>query len=162
MASTRRQYPIPEFQDLEEEERYWQSHSPLMEGYEGKVQKKKQPRDSFLSIRLTAEELAQLRETATDYGLGPSTYARQLVIQGMKSSGTRFMPPQLVARSLRQRLHRSGRSTARRITSQVCEGVRGVSPRTRRCGGVYGQAIGSRSSRALQWRENSRSQDIKK
>ena len=85
MANRKKEYPVPKFSSLEEEDRYWQSHSPLMEDYEGKVQKRKQNRASFLSIRLTGEEFAQLRERATHYGLGSSTYARQLLIQGVES-----------------------------------------------------------------------------
>ena len=69
-----------------------------MEGYEGKIQKKKQNRASFLSIRLTGEELVRLREIATRYGLEPSTYARQVLIQGMESWGERTFPPDLLLR----------------------------------------------------------------
>ena len=96
MGNKKKEYPVPKFHDLEEEDKYWQSHSPLMEGYEGKVQKKKQNRASFLSIRLTGEQLAQLREIATHYGLGPSTYARQLLIQGMESKPYSLLPDSLV------------------------------------------------------------------
>jgi hypothetical protein len=95
MPNKRRQYPIPKFENLAEEDRFWQSHSPLMEGYEGKVQKKKQNRSSFLSVRLTGEELAQLRVKATQYGLGPSTYARQALIRDLESDAG-SLPPELL------------------------------------------------------------------
>lgn len=95
MANRKKEYPVPKFRDLEEEDKYWQSRSPLMEGYEGKVQKKKQNKASFLSIRLTGEQLAQLRETATHYGLGPSTYARQVILQAM-DTGIGTLPPSLL------------------------------------------------------------------
>ena len=95
MVSKKKQYPTPEFSSLEEEDKYWQSHRPLIEGYEGKVQKKKQNRESFLSVRLTGEELASLRETATHYGLGPSTYARQVILQAM-DTGIGTLPPSLL------------------------------------------------------------------
>ena len=96
MVNRKNQYPVPKFRNLEEEDKYWQSHSPLMEGYEGKIQKKKQNRASFLSIRLTGEELARLREIASRYGLGPSTYARQVLIQAIESSGVGSLPPPLL------------------------------------------------------------------
>jgi len=96
MANKKNIYPIPKFKTLEEEDRYWRTHSPLTEGYEGKVQKKKQNRASFLSIRLTGEQLAQLREIATHYGSGPSTYARQLIIQGIESRSHSTLPPSLI------------------------------------------------------------------
>jgi hypothetical protein len=95
MVNKGKQYPVPKFNSLEEEDKYWRSHSPLLEGYEGKAQKKKQNRASFLSIRLTGEELAQLRERATHYGLGPSTYARQVLIQAMEF-GVGFLPSSLI------------------------------------------------------------------
>ena len=79
------QYPIPKFNNLEEEDKFWQSHSPLMEDYKGKVQKRKQNRASFLSVRLTGEELAYLKEKATQYSLGPSTYARQILVQAIRA-----------------------------------------------------------------------------
>ena len=97
MPNKSKQYPIPKFKNIEEEDKFWQSHSPLMEGYEGKVQKKKQNRASFLSIRLTGEELAQLRQRSLHYGLGPSTYARQIIIQALES-GVGYMPPDLLFR----------------------------------------------------------------
>ena len=96
MVNIKNQYPVPKFRNLEEEDKYWQSHSPLMEGYEGKIQKKKQNRASFLSIRLTGEELAHLREIASQCGLGPSTYARQVLIQAIESYGVGSLPPHLL------------------------------------------------------------------
>ena len=86
MENKNKQYPIPKFTNLEEEDKFWQSHSPILEEYKGKVQRKKQNRASFLSIRLTGEELARLREKATALGLGPSTYARQILIQAMNTN----------------------------------------------------------------------------
>ena len=98
----KKEYPVPKFSSIEEEDRFWQSHSPLMEDYEGKVQKRKQNRASFLSIRLTGEELAQLRETAAHYGLAPSTYARQLLIQGMELQPRPLLPDVLLATLCKQ------------------------------------------------------------
>ena len=92
MANKKNIYPVPKFKTVEEEDRYWRTHSPLLEGYEGKAQKKKQKRESFLSIRLTGEQLTQLREAAAHYGSGPSTYARQLIIQGMELKSPSLLP----------------------------------------------------------------------
>lgn len=71
-----KQYPNPEFSSLEEEEEYWKTHSPLDEGYEGEVQTSPQKRASFLSIRLTGDELSELRDVASKLGMGASTFAR--------------------------------------------------------------------------------------
>ena len=79
MTKKAKQYPNPRFSSLEEEEEYWKTHSPLDEGYEGEVQKTKQKRASFLTVRLTGEELTQLRDMAAKFGMGPSTYARQVL-----------------------------------------------------------------------------------
>jgi len=103
MAKNKNEYPVPQFRNLEEEDKYWQSHSPLMEGYEGKAQKKKQNRESFLSVRLTGEELSRLKEQAAFHGVGSSTYARQAIIQAIES-GIGSVSPTLLL-SLFKRLH---------------------------------------------------------
>ena len=74
MTKKAKQYPNPRFSSLEEEDEYWKTHSPLDEGYKGEVQKSKQKRSSFLSIRLTGEEITKLRNVAAKFGMGPSTY----------------------------------------------------------------------------------------
>jgi len=79
MTEKAKQYPNPRFSSVEEEDEYWKTHSPLDEGYEGEVQKSKQKRSSFLSVRLTGKELTQLRDMAAEFGIGPSTYARQVL-----------------------------------------------------------------------------------
>jgi antitoxin component of RelBE/YafQ-DinJ toxin-antitoxin module len=76
MGKKNETYQNPEFKDLDEEHRYWQEHSPLDEGYEGRVQKASQKRNSFLTIRLTEEELTQLRDLSTSLGMKPSTLMR--------------------------------------------------------------------------------------
>lgn len=127
MANKKNIYPIPKFKTLEEEDTYWQSHSPLAEGYEGKVQKKKQNRESFLSVRLTGEQLARLREIAIHYGLGPSTYARQLLIQGMESKPYSLLPDLLITTLCKQIESASGKQketyleTLREISKRYLE-----------------------------------------
>lgn len=96
MINKKNQYPVPKFSSLEEEDKFWQTHSPLTEGYRGRAQKKQQNRASFLSIRLTGEELAHLREEATKYGLGPSTYARLILLKGMETPPGSLPPPLLM------------------------------------------------------------------
>jgi len=72
---------VPEFKTLKEEKEYWEARGPLAEGREGTINKPKakQKRSSFLAVRLTGEELTQLRDLAAKQGLGPSTYARILL-----------------------------------------------------------------------------------
>lgn len=72
---------VPEFQSLEKEREYWESHGPLAEGHEGRINRPKpgQKRSSYLAVRLTGEELTQLRDIAARFGVGPSTFARLLL-----------------------------------------------------------------------------------
>jgi len=79
------QYPNPRFASVEEEEKYWQRHSPLAEGYEGTVQHKRQKRSSYLALRLNGEELKQLRDAAQRAGIGPTTLARNLILRGLET-----------------------------------------------------------------------------
>ncbi len=79
MAEKKEIYPNPRFGSITEEDEYWANHSPLDEGYSGEIQKEKQKRSSFLTIRLTGEELTQLRDCASSKGMGPSTYIRTLI-----------------------------------------------------------------------------------
>ena len=84
-----RVYPNPKFASEVEEESYWEGHSPLLEGYEGVVQRPRRGRlSSFLSLRLTGEELELLRQRAEHLGVGPSTLARQLLLQALRAQGT--------------------------------------------------------------------------
>lgn len=76
-----KQYPNPKFSSMEEEDKYWEAHSPLDEGFEGEVETSEQKRSSFLSVRMTGDELSQLRDAAAKLGLGPSTYARSILTQ---------------------------------------------------------------------------------
>jgi predicted DNA binding CopG/RHH family protein len=79
MAEKKNIYPNPKFSSREEEDKYWATHSPLDEGYEVEAQREKQKRSSFLTIRLTGEELTQLRDLAGAKGMGPSTFIRTLI-----------------------------------------------------------------------------------
>lgn len=86
---------IPEFQSLEEEREYWEARGPLAEGHKGRISKPKpsQKRSSFLSIRLTGEEVTQLRDMAAKLGIGPSTYARQVLRLAIEQKTWPSLPP---------------------------------------------------------------------
>ena len=79
MNKKSKQYPNPKFSNIEEEDKYWETHSPLNEGFEGEIETSEQKRSSFLSVRMTGDELSQLRDMATKLGVGPSTYARLIL-----------------------------------------------------------------------------------
>lgn len=79
MSKKGKVYPNPQFSSLEEEEKYWATHSPLEEGYDVKVQRPQHKLSSFLTVRLTGDELTKLRDIADKNGIGPSTYARLIL-----------------------------------------------------------------------------------
>jgi len=84
MQEKKEQYPNPGFSTVEEEHEYWQKHSPLAEGYAGDTQRKRQKRSSYLALRLSGEELEKLRDAARKTGVGPTTLARNLILQGLR------------------------------------------------------------------------------
>lgn len=69
---------IPEFKSFEEEKEYWEVRGPLAEGHRGRINKPKvgEKRSSFLVVRLTGDELTNLRDIAARQKLGTSTFAR--------------------------------------------------------------------------------------
>ena len=94
---------IPEFKSLDEEREYWEARGPLTEGHRGRINrpKPKQKRSSFLSIRLTGEELTQLRDMAAEFGMGPSTYVRQVLKLAIEQKNwPSFLPPSFLLKPL--------------------------------------------------------------
>jgi hypothetical protein len=77
---------LPEFQSLEEEKEYWEARGPLAEGHKGRINKPKlgQKRSSFLSVRLTGEEIAALHEVAAIFFTRPSEFARGAILDSVK------------------------------------------------------------------------------
>jgi len=86
---------IPKFQSLEEEREYWESRGPLAKGHKGRLSKPElgQKRSSFLSVRLTGEELTQLRDMAVELGMGPSTYARHVLRLAIEQKNLGMLAP---------------------------------------------------------------------
>lgn len=108
---------LSEFNTLAEEREYWEARGPIAEGYKGRITKPKtgQNRNSFLSVRLTGEELTQLRDVAARLGMGPSTFARAIIKQAIEQdypvayiSGKRQASPR---KTQPQYIHESKRRT---------------------------------------------------
>jgi len=94
---------IPEFKSLDEEREYWEARGPLAEGQGGRINRPEpgQKRSSFLSIRLTGEELTQLRDMAAKFGVGPSTYVRQILKLAVEQKNwPSFLPPPFLLKPL--------------------------------------------------------------
>jgi len=85
MEEKKEQYPNPSFTSAEEEAAYWEKHGPLTEGYKGTVQHNQQKRSSYLALRLSGEELEQLRDAAQQASIGPTVLARNLILEGLKA-----------------------------------------------------------------------------
>ena len=85
MKERKERHPNPRFASVEEEQEYWRKHSPLTEDYEGTVQHRRQRRSSYLSLRLSGEELKQLRDAARRAGIGSTTLARNLILRGLET-----------------------------------------------------------------------------
>lgn len=81
----KRVYPNPKFRSAEEEQEYWEKHSPLTEGYKAELQTGPARRASFLSVRLDGRELELLRKRAAQQGVPPSTLARSLILRGLSA-----------------------------------------------------------------------------
>lgn len=77
---------VPEFSSLEEEKEYWEARGPLAEGHKGRINRPKAgpKRSSFLAVRLTGEQLTRLRDIASQYGVGPSTFARLVLTSAIE------------------------------------------------------------------------------
>ena len=80
-----------------EEAEYWESHTldevaSEEQGDEAVVVRK--PLSSVFSIRLDPEAVKQLRDMASAMGVGPTTMARMLILQGLRDPYP--SPPQIV------------------------------------------------------------------
>ena len=78
---------VPKFKNLKEERGFWDSHNSTdyLDDFEVAkdvvfVRHKKQA----ISLRLDPNILKKLRELADEEGLPPSTYARMLIIKGIR------------------------------------------------------------------------------
>ena len=75
---------IPEFRTAEQEDEFWRRLSPPGQTDKRPVQRKREKRSSYVALRLTADELARLREAARKADVGPTTLARNLILRGLQ------------------------------------------------------------------------------
>lgn len=106
-------YSNPKFKNADEEDRYWETHSPLSEGYEGQVQASAQKMSSFLSIRMSAKELTELREAAAKFDMKPSMFVRLILKMaiGQKTleiQNPLLIPPFVIYQSLYEQANKEG------------------------------------------------------
>jgi len=78
---------VPKFKNLKEERGFWDSHNSTDYLDDFEVAKDVvfvRPKKQAISLRLDPNILKKLRELADEEGLPPSTYARMLIIKGIR------------------------------------------------------------------------------
>lgn len=65
----------------------------------------KRPMDKVVPIRLTAEHWAELRKTAAELGLGPTTLARMWILETLRSRRLASASPEYVGTVKEARAH---------------------------------------------------------
>jgi len=80
---------MPQFETEEQEAEYWDTHSPLDLATELQAQKirVRGAKDRPITIRLDSESRLKLNKLATEQGLGPSTFARSILMSAIEHRG---------------------------------------------------------------------------
>ncbi len=80
---------VPQFETEEQEAEYWDTHSPLDLADEPKAQKVRvrRAKDRPITIRLDSEGRSKLNKLAAEQGLGPSTFARSILMSAIEHRG---------------------------------------------------------------------------
>jgi predicted DNA binding CopG/RHH family protein len=79
---------VPKFKNLKEEREFWDSHDStdfLNDFTPAKDVVFVRPKKEVISLRLEPKIVKKLREMAVKEGLPPTTYARMLIIKGMRA-----------------------------------------------------------------------------
>ena len=78
---------VPKFKNLEEERQFWDSHDSTDYLDDFKVAKDVvfvRPKKEVISLRLDPKIVRKLKELADEEGLPPTTYARMLIVKGIR------------------------------------------------------------------------------
>jgi len=77
---------VPQFETEEQEAEYWDTHSPLDLAAEPKAQKVRVrgAKDRPITIRLDSESRSKLGKLAAERGVGPSTFARLILMSAIE------------------------------------------------------------------------------
>lgn len=97
---------IPQFETEEQEAEYWDSHSPLDLAIEPKAQKVRVRgvKDRPITVRLDSESRSKLDRLAAEQRLGPSTFAR-LILMSVIEQGNK-LPKRITLNELRKMLEK--------------------------------------------------------
>jgi predicted DNA binding CopG/RHH family protein len=85
-SRARRPEPIPEFTTPEEEAAFWDTHdlADYWDGFEPAKVRFAKNLSRGITIRLDQETLEQLRKTAHEKGIGPTTLARMWLLEHLR------------------------------------------------------------------------------
>ena len=78
---------VPKFKNLEEERQFWDSHDSTEYLDDFEVAKDVvfvRPKKEVMSLRLDPKIVKKLKELADEEGLPPTTYARMLIVKGIR------------------------------------------------------------------------------
>ena len=78
---------VPKFKSLKEEREFWDTHNStdyLDDFEEAKDVVFVRPKKEVMSLRLDPNIVKRLRELADKEGLPPTTYARMLIVKGIR------------------------------------------------------------------------------
>jgi len=80
---------LPQFETEEQEAEYWNSHSPLDLAADPKAQKVRVrgAKDRPITVRLDSESRSKLDKLASEQGLGPSSFARLILMSVIEQGG---------------------------------------------------------------------------
>ena len=90
---SRKKKLVPTFKTEEQEAEYWDTHSPLEVLSEPGFEeiRVKVPKDRPITIRLDSESRAKLNLLAAERKIGPSTFARLVLMRAVEQAGERPM-----------------------------------------------------------------------
>ena len=81
---------VPKFKNLKEERQFWDSHDSTEYLDDFEVAKDVvfvRPKKEVMSLRLDPKIMKKLKELADEEGLPPTTYARMLIVKGIRERG---------------------------------------------------------------------------
>ena len=78
---------VPKFKNLEKERQFWDNHdsTDFLDDFEvAKDVVFVRPKKEVISLRLDPKIVRKLKELADEEGLPPTTYARMLIVKGIR------------------------------------------------------------------------------
>jgi antitoxin component of RelBE/YafQ-DinJ toxin-antitoxin module len=116
---------IPKFETEEQEAEYWDSHSPLDIIAEPRAQKVhvRGAKDKTITVRLDSESRSKLDRLAAEQGLGPSSFAR-LILMSVIEQGSK-LPKQITLDEINNMLEEIPQSIKERVALLVKEAAIG-------------------------------------